>query len=60
MAVYTKITREEMEEILSHYYDMNEWELDDFHPISEGVSNSNYVVTVKRRESVLGSVQQTV
>lgn len=50
MAVYTQITREEMIEMLSHYYDPNEWELDTFEPISEGVSNTNYKITVKRRE----------
>lgn len=50
MAVYIQITREEMIEILSHYYDLNEWELDTFEPISEGVSNTNYKITVKRRE----------
>lgn len=49
MAVYTHITREEMEKILSHYYDKNEWELDEFKPIAEGVSNSNYFISVKRK-----------
>ena len=49
MAVYTEITRKEMEEILSHYYDPDEWELDEFEPISEGVSNTNYKITVKKK-----------
>lgn len=49
MAVYTKITREEMVELLSHYYDPNEWELDEFEPISEGVSNTNYKISVRRK-----------
>ena len=40
---------EEMEEILSHYYDPNEWELDEFEPISEGVSNTNYKISVRRK-----------
>lgn len=50
MAVYTQISHEEMEEIVSHYYDMNEWELVEFRPIAEGVSNSNYLISVKRRD----------
>lgn len=59
MAVYTHISWEEMEEILSNYYDMNEWELVTFEPISDGVSNSNYKVEVRKRNLNLGSVQQT-
>ena len=55
MAVYTKITREEMIELLSHYYDPSEWELDEFEPISEGVSNTNYKISIRK---VLGTVQQ--
>lgn len=57
MAVYTRLTRDEMSEILAHYFDPEEWELGTFEPIPEGVSNSNYKITVVRRK-VLGSVQQ--
>ena len=51
MAVYTKITLPEMVEILSHYYDLNEYELAEMQPISDGISNTNYVITVKRKHT---------
>lgn len=56
MAVYTKISRPEMVEILSHYYDLNEYELVDMQPLTEGVSNTNYVITIRKKTtSFIGS-----
>ncbi len=53
MAVYTILSREEMTDILSHYYDLDEWELDEFEPIAEGSSNTNYKISLRRRNDTI-------
>lgn len=50
MAVYTKLDREEVLKLLSEY-DLGDWVLDDFEPIAEGVSNTNYLVRMKKKDT---------
>ena len=48
MAVYTHLTNEQIIELLKQYY--NDFELIEPKPISEGVSNSNYLITVRIKD----------
>jgi hypothetical protein len=56
MAVYTKLTRLEMEELVNQFLG-DDVELVSFDPIAEGVSNTNYLITTrKKRIYKIGSI----
>lgn len=50
MAVYTEITEQEINDILSHY---SLGRLIEFTPLSLGISNSNYRIEIKSKEGVI-------
>ena len=52
MAVYTKLKKNEIEEIISLYKLKN---LETFAPIEEGIENTNYVIIVNKKKYILFS-----
>jgi hypothetical protein len=49
MTVYTKLTREEVEQLVLEYFGPDV-ELVSYEPISDGVTNSNYIVTTRPKD----------
>ena len=57
MAVYTKLSREDIEKIISFYsFD----KLDSFTPIEEGIENTNYIIVVKNKKYILTIFEKRV
>ena len=50
MSVYTRLTKEELEQLLSHYEIGN---FIDIEGISEGITNSNYYLTTSKNKYIL-------
>ena len=50
MSVYTRLTKEELEQLLSHYEIGNFVDIDG---ISEGITNSNYYLTTSKNKYIL-------
>ena len=50
MSVYTRLTKEELEELLNHYDIGN---FDDIEGINEGITNSNYYLTTSKSKYIL-------
>ena len=57
MAVYTKLNKKEIENIISFYNLKN---LQSFHPIEEGVENTNYVIIVDKKKYILTIFEKRV
>ena len=57
MAVYTKFNRDKIEKILS-YYDLGK--LDQFKGIEEGIENTNYFLSVKKKKFILTIYEKRV
>ena len=57
MAVYTKLNKSEIEEIISLYKLKN---LETFAPIEEGIENTNYVITVNKKKYILTIFEKRV
>ena len=57
MAVYTKLSRKEIEEIIS-FYSFNK--LDSFTPIEEGIENTNYIIVVEGKKYILTIFEKRV
>ena len=57
MAVYTKLDKKEIENIISFYNLKN---LQSFHPIEEGVENTNYVIIVDKKKYILTIFEKRV
>ena len=57
MAVYTKLNKSEIEEIISLYKLKN---LESFAPIEEGIENTNYVITVNKKKYILTIFEKRV
>ena len=49
MSVYTRLTKEELEQLLSHYEIGN---FIDIEGISEGITNSNYYLTTSKNKYI--------
>ena len=50
MAVYTKLSEENLKDILSNY---NLGKLDSFKGIEEGIENTNYFLSVDKKKYIL-------
>jgi len=57
MAVYTKLNKQEIENIISFYNLKN---LQSFDPIEEGIENTNYVITVDKKKYILTIFEKRV
>ena len=57
MAVYTKLNKSEIEEIISLYKLKN---LESFAPIEEGIENTNYVIIVNKKKYILTIFEKRV
>jgi len=57
MAVYTKLNKFEIEEIIS-FYDLDN--LNSFDPIEEGIENTNYVINVDNKKYILTIFEKRV
>ncbi len=57
MAVYTKLNKSEIEEIISLYKLKN---LESFAPIEEGIENTNYVITANKKKYILTIFEKRV
>ena len=57
MAVYTKLNRGSIEEILSNY---NLGVLDTFHGIEEGIENTNYFLSINKKKFILTIYEKRV
>ena len=57
MAVYTKLNKSEIEEIISLYKLKN---LETFAPIEEGIENTNYVIIVNKKKYILTIFEKRV
>ena len=57
MAVYTRLSREEIEKIIS-FYSFNQ--LDSFTPIEEGIENTNYIIVVGGKKYILTIFEKRV
>lgn len=49
MAVYTHLSWEDMLELLEQYGLLKDYDLVEVKPISEGVSNTNYKITLREK-----------
>ena len=57
MAVYTKFNQNKINEILSHY---NLGKLDQFKGIEEGIENTNYFLSIKKKKYILTIYEKRV
>ena len=57
MAVYTKLSREEIEKIISFY---SFKKLDSFSPIEEGIENTNYIIILEGKKYILTIFEKRV
>ena len=57
MAVYTKLSEENLKDILSNY---NLGKLDNFKGIEEGIENTNYFLSVNRKKYILTVYEKRV
>ena len=57
MAVYTKLSRNDVQQIIKSYK-LNK--LDSFIPIEEGIENTNYVITVDGKKYILTIFEKRV
>ena len=57
MAVYTKLNKGSIEEILSNY---NLGVLDTFHGIEEGIENTNYFLSINKKKFILTIYEKRV
>ena len=57
MAVYTRLNKSEIEEIISLYKLKN---LESFSPIEEGIENTNYVIIVNKKKYILTIFEKRV
>ena len=57
MAVYTKLNKKDVEEILSNY---NLGKLDEFKGIEEGIENTNYFLLVNKKKFILTIYEKRV
>ena len=57
MAVYTKLSEENLKDILSHY---NLGKLDSFKGIEEGIENTNYFLSVNKKKYILTVYEKRV
>ena len=57
MAVYTKLNKSEIEEIISLYKLKN---LESFAPIEEGIENTNYVIIANKKKYILTIFEKRV
>ena len=57
MAVYTKLDKEDIEEILSNY---SIGELKSFEEIQEGIENTNYYLSVEKKKYILTIYEKRV
>ena len=57
MAVYTKLNKSEIEEIISLYKLKN---LETFAPIEEGIENTNYLISTRRQKFILTIFEKRV